>query len=306
VLQKLNNLYLLDASIYIFRAWFSMPDRWNTPQGMPLNAVYGYVSFLLDLLQEINAGEGVSLAAAFDESLGSCYRNEIYPAYKSSRELPDEALAFQLHSCRKVTELLDIPSYAGPTYEADDYIATLSARGRELGKPVCIVSRDKDLGQLLLGAEDRWWDYAAGSRLDSSGFIERFGVQPGQFPDYQGLVGDSVDDIPGVPGVGAKSAVQLLAAHPSLEALYENIDRVGEIKMRGAARARSALVEHREQAFMCRELARLAQNIDGIGVPDEYLLKAEAVAQLGDYLEELGLRGPLLRRCDTLRTRLEG
>ena len=105
-----NRLWLLDASIYIFRAWFSMPDRWHTPDGMPLNAVYGYTRFLLEFIEQ---QQPANLAAAFDESLGSCFRNDIYPAYKASRELPDEALAFQLEACRSVTELLAVPAFSG-------------------------------------------------------------------------------------------------------------------------------------------------------------------------------------------------
>ena len=111
-------IYLIDASIYIFRAYFSLPERWHSPEGYPLNAVYGYTSFLLDLVQELrelSQGRAIDCAAAFDESLGSCYRNQLYPDYKSSRELPDEALAYQLDACRRITEILEIPCYGTGT-----------------------------------------------------------------------------------------------------------------------------------------------------------------------------------------------
>ena len=97
-------LYLVDASIYIFRAYYSLPERWHSPQGYPLNAVYGYTSFLLDLLKKLGESGSHALAVSFDESLGSCFRNSIYADYKVSREPPDEALAFQLKACRKLTE----------------------------------------------------------------------------------------------------------------------------------------------------------------------------------------------------------
>ena len=124
-----NRAWLIDASIYIFRAWFSLPDRWHSPEGVPVHAVYGYTKFLLDLIDHI--GMQASGAAAFDESLGSNFRNDIYPDYKCSRELPDEVLAFQLQGCRDVTEILGIPCFGGPRFEADDYLASNPAALRQ-------------------------------------------------------------------------------------------------------------------------------------------------------------------------------
>ena len=129
----MQRVWLIDASIYIFRAYFSLPDRWHTAEGMPLNAVYGYVGFLLDFLAETEVPP--HCAAAFDESLGTCFRNDIYAQYKASRELPDEALALQLEACRKVTECLGIPSYSGQRYEADDYLRTYDEFLAELEIP---------------------------------------------------------------------------------------------------------------------------------------------------------------------------
>ena len=145
-----------------------MPDRWTTLDGQPLNAVYGYTAFLLDFLQQ--TPQQRYCAAAFDESLGSCFRNDIYADYKSSRELPDEALAFQLQACRQVTELLGIRCYSGPRYEADDYLATLGALFGQCDIAVTVITRDKDLGQLLVVAEDRWYDFAGDIVLDAAGF----------------------------------------------------------------------------------------------------------------------------------------
>ena len=99
--------WLIDASIYIFRAWFSLPDQWHTRDGWPVNAVYGYGKFLLDFLEQSRPGP--HCAAAFDESLGSCFRNDIYPDYKRSRELPDDSLAFQLRACREISERMGLP-----------------------------------------------------------------------------------------------------------------------------------------------------------------------------------------------------
>ena len=147
-----DRIYLIDASIYIFRAWFSMPDRWHTEDGMPLNAVYGYTGFLLDFFSRV--GLEAKVGVAFDESLGTCFRNDIFPGYKASRELPDEALAFQLSSCRALTETLGLACFGGTRYEADDYIAALAARANADARAVTIVTRDKDLGQILARDDD--------------------------------------------------------------------------------------------------------------------------------------------------------
>ena len=290
--------YLVDASIYIFRAYFSLPERWHSPGGYPLNAVYGYTSFLVELIEQL--GPGVELAAAFDESLGTCFRNDIYPGYKASRELPDEALAFQLEACRQVTELLGIPCYGGASHEADDYIATLATGARARGQAVTVVTRDKDLGQLLETADDRLWDYAAGSLLDRAGFQERFGVEPGQFPDYQGLVGDAIDDIPGVPSVGAKSGALLISRFGDLESLEQNLDALDGLGLRGAARIRAALEEHWEQALMSRALARLDSEMDGVGLPGAYEPGPEQFDALLDYLGDIALGGAVTGRIRRL------
>lgn len=286
--------WLLDSSIYIFRAWFSMPDQWHTPEGLPLNAVYGYASFLHDFLSKTRTSPWI--AAAFDESLGSCFRNEIYPDYKSSRTLPDEALAFQLDACRSVTERCGIPCYGGDRYEADDYLATLARLSRLQGLPVTVVTRDKDLGQLLVSENDAWWDFAANQTLDSAAFQQRFGVSPGQFADYLGLVGDKVDDIPGVPGVGAKTAAALISSLGGLEQIEQNMDRVAELPLRGASRLRERLIEHWPQALLSRHLAQLDSDINELTGLIKFSLTQEHTASVADYLESLGIGGPLVRR----------
>jgi 5'-3' exonuclease len=295
-------LLLVDASIYIFRAYFSLPERWHSPDGYPLNAVYGYTSFLVELLEQLP--ESVVLVAAFDESLGTCFRNELYPDYKASRELPDEALAFQLQACREVTERLGIPCLGGKRFEADDYIATLSVLGREAGGEVTVVTRDKDLGQLLLAPGDRLWDFAAGSYLDATGFRERFGVAPAQFADYQGLVGDAIDDIPGVPSIGAKSGARLIDAFGDLETLESNRHDLDGLGIRGAARISQALEEHWEQALLSRALARLDCAIPDVELPAPFEPSREAFDATRDYLGDIALTGAVVRRLSALQAQL--
>lgn len=289
--------YLIDASIYIFRAWFSLPDRWQTADGLPLNAVYGFTRFLLEFLETQRPQHCV---AAFDESLGSCFRNEIYPQYKASRELPDETLAFQLATCREVTERLGLPCYGGERYEADDYLASLAALYRREGTAVSVVTRDKDLGQLLCEPEDRWWDYASGVTMDRADFEGRFGVRPEQFADYLALVGDPVDDIPGVPGVGARTAVALLQAFGDLQGLRDGMDGVAALPVRGAGTLADRLRAHWDRVALSRALAALETRVPGIDATPAFSCSVSRLENLASYLEELGLRGPLTRRCESL------
>ena len=290
--------WLIDASIYIFRAWFSLPDRWQTSEGMPVHAVYGYTKFLLDFIDE--TGGSSYCAAAFDESLGSNYRNDIYPSYKASRELPDDALAFQLRACREVTERFGIPCYGGARYEADDYLASLARLLRQRDIPVSVVTRDKDLGQIVQGPVDHWWDFAGGVTLDAPGFEQKFGVKPGQFADYLALVGDPVDDIPGVPGIGAKTAARLLQVFDNLDALAKGLGRVAELDIRGAAGVKQRLQEHWPQVLLARQLTALESCIPEVTEIPEFRLSASALESVAGYLDELNISGPLTRRCQRL------
>lgn len=249
-------LHLVDASVYIFRAWFSIPDSMTDPKGRPVNALYGYARFMCEFMQRAAPAR---VAVAFDESLTSSFRNDIYPAYKSNRELPPPELEYQLDACRRFTEALGIRCFASDTWEADDLIGTLAARAAVEGMPVTIVTRDKDLAQVV-GEHDLLWDYAADKVLDRAGIHARYGVWPEQFVDLQALTGDAVDNIPGVAGVGAKSAVALLAHFGDLDQLYARLDEVPWMKLRGAKRVLHKLEAGRESAFLSRELARIVRD----------------------------------------------
>ncbi|MDX1732855.1 MAG: 5'-3' exonuclease H3TH domain-containing protein [Halioglobus sp.] len=294
--------WLIDASIYIFRAWFSLPDRWHTDDGYPLNAVYGYTKFLLDFLESSpdTHAAGDLVAAAFDESLGSNYRNDIYPDYKSSRVLPDEDLAFQLQACRDVTATLGVKTYGCSRYEADDYLATLARLCARRDISVTVVTRDKDLGQIIARDGDRWWDFAAETLLDANGFEQRFGVRPGQFADYLALVGDPVDDIPGVPGVGARTAAALLGEFGNLGELGRRLHEVGALGIRGAGKLQERLAQHWEQVLLARRLTGLQDRVPGVRTPGAWRVSSAQLEDTAKFLEQLGLQGLLPRRCRAL------
>lgn len=288
-----ERVYLVDASIYIFRAYFSMPDAFFAPNGYPVNALYGYASFWITFLRKQRP---VKVVAAYDESLGSCFRNSIYPDYKMSRVLPDPELAFQLEACKGFTEVLGIPSPASDTYEADDIIATLAAAARRRGEAVTVVSRDKDLGQLLLADNDRFWDFSADQQLDEHLFFERFGVRPSQFADFLALVGDKIDDIPGVPGLGPKSAAALLQRYRDIDAIYADLPGVAGLSLRGAAKLSLKLQEYRDQVLLSRQLTGLHSRVPLSARVKKMQWRPPALIDVYEYLQAFGLGDRMLRQ----------
>jgi 5'-3' exonuclease len=224
-------LYLVDASIYVFRAWHSLPDEFQDSQGWPTNAVHGFARFLLDLLERERPRH---IAIAFDEALDSGFRHRLYPAYKANRDPAPEALKRQFVHCKALCAALGLAVLAHHDYEADDLIGS-ALHGHRSSHRGVIISADKDLSQLLLD-HDEQWDYARNQRWDVAGVKARHGVHAHQIADYLALCGDAVDNIPGISGVGAKSAAVLLAHFGSMDVLYERLDEVPFLRLRGAAR----------------------------------------------------------------------
>lgn len=247
-------IYLIDASPYIFRAYFSIPSSIRTPEGTPANAVYGYTAFLLDLLKREQPSH---LAVAFDGSLTTSFRNEIYPAYKAQRELPPAELEAQLDGCWEVTKALGMAAYIDDRFEADDIIGTLIAKlAKHEGKFV-VVSGDKDLAQLV-NKRVALWDFAKDRRFDEKAVKQHFGVRPNQIIDLLALMGDAVDNIPGVKGIGEKTAVALLEKFASIEDIFEKLERVEKMAVRGAAGIHAKLEQGREHAFLSKDLATIS------------------------------------------------
>ncbi len=246
-------IYLIDASVFVFRAWFSIPSSMTGPDGSPVNAAYGFARFLGDFLSQTRPGY---VAVAFDESLTTSFRNEIFPDYKANRELPPPELESQFRDCRAITAALGLAEFADPRFEADDIIGTIAARMRSAGQSCVVVSRDKDLAQLLR-VHDEYWNYIDRRRFGYSDVAGHFGAVPERMPDYQALVGDKVDNIPGVPGVGPKTATALMQEFVSLEELFDNLDQVQHLPIRGAAGIAKRLDQHRDAAFLARRLTRI-------------------------------------------------
>lgn len=288
-MSHLPTAHLIDGSLYVFRAWHSMPDEFHDVDGHPVNAVHGFTRFLCELLER----EGPShLAVAFDASLTTSFRNAIYPAYKANRELPPPDLERQFVQCRAVTEALGIRVLIDHSFEADDLIGSTLWSLRAHGFRSVIVSADKDFGQLL-GEHDEQWDYARNLRWGPAGVFERLGVHPAQVADFLALCGDAVDNIPGVPGVGAKTAAALLAHFGSLDELLDRVDEVAFLRLRGAASCAAKLREHADAARLYRRLTRIALDAP-IEAGTEVLLRQRNVGTLDALCEQLRF-GPLTR-----------
>lgn len=294
-------IYLVDASVYVFRAWFSIPDKMTGPHGFPVNALYGYTRFLGDLLEQSSPQH---IAVAFDISLTSSYRNEIYPEYKANREPAPEELKRQFAACREVTEALGVPQYASERYEADDVIGSLAAFMRGKGSQSVIVTRDKDLAQLLRKG-DVYWDYAGDKRYAYEEIEENFGVLPERIADFLALTGDKVDNIPGIPGIGKKTASVLLKHFASLDALYEDIDAVATLKLRGARGIAAKLVEHRDTAYLARKLTRIPEDV-GIEFRERELVRKQPdMERLTRFFDEHGLGRTLRAQAERIATAFE-
>ena len=246
--------YLIDASVYVFRAYYSMPDDMVDGEGNPINALYGYCRFLGDFMEQVNPEY---VAVLFDESLSTSFRTEIYPEYKANRDPAPEDLKRQFAQCRRFTRALGVMEWGSPRYEADDLIGTLVEHGRSMSRPSTIVTRDKDLAQLLT-KDDVFWDFAGKGKIGYEKVPEVFGVWPEQIADFLALAGDSVDNIKGVPGVGKKTATVLLERFGSLESIYENLDKVHEVEVRGAKTLGLKLETHKDAADLARRLTGIA------------------------------------------------
>jgi DNA polymerase-1 len=293
-------LYLIDASIYIFRAYYSIPDTFIGRDGQSVNAVYGYTNFVLDLWDR--APEYISFA--FDESLNTCYRNKIYPDYKANRDLPDANLAFQLQKCQEVTRLLGFHCLSLHDYEADDIIGTLQ---KKLAKerPCILVTRDKDLGQLLR-AEDLLWDFAADDYAGPADVKKKFGVEAAQIADYLALAGDAVDNIPGAPGIGAKSAAAILAKFSDIDDLYQRIEDFDAVEMRGVKKAKQTLIDHEANVRMFRQITEIACDIDLEVSLDDLAVQPAGAGEIESFCDELSFGQRMRERLNSAITKGDG
>jgi DNA polymerase I len=284
-------IFLIDASVYVFRAYHSMLPDMRDRDGNPAHAVFGFARFLGDLIERVKP---TYMAVAFDERRTGSYRNRIYPPYKANRERAPADLVVQLGHCRELCRCLGLAAFVDPEYEADDIIGTLAQVMRAQGVRSAFITRDKDLAQLMHDG-DLFWDFGAREQFGYHDIERHFGVQPERFADYLALTGDEVDNIPGVPGIGHRTAASLMKAFGSLEEMYGDLARVARLKLRGAGSLGVRLSAHRDSVFLARQLTRIACDLRlnvGTGGLRRRPPDLPALSQLYD---RLGF-GPFLRR----------
>ncbi|HCE67239.1 MAG: DNA polymerase I [Geobacteraceae bacterium GWC2_55_20] len=256
-----DTLYLVDGSSYIYRAYFAIRHL-SSPSGQPTNAIYGFVQMLLKLIKDFQPRQ---LAVVFDAGRIT-FRNDIYPDYKANRASMPDDLRAQVGPIRDVVRAFNIPVLELSGFEADDIIGALARRYSSNGGQVVVVTGDKDLMQIVTG-QVTLLDTMKGKKSGIDEVVERFGVLPELVPDILGLAGDSSDNIPGVPGIGEKTATKLLQEFGTLDALLE---RAAEVKGKNGERLR----EFREQALLSRRLATIECNVP-VDVRDEDLVARE-------------------------------
>ena len=241
-----DEIFLVDGSGYIFRAYFALPQNMTNPAGVPIGAVLGFTNMLMKLLNDLKAPY---IAVIFDAAKKN-FRYDIYDQYKANREDAPEDLIPQFPLFRKASEAFGVPALEVEGFEADDLIATYARIAREQGRKVTIVGTDKDLMQLV-NDDVRLFDPIKNKYLGADDVFEKFGVQPDKVVDVQALSGDSVDNVPGVPGIGIKTAAQLITEYGDLETL---LAKAGDIKQ---PKRREALIENAEKARLSKRLVTL-------------------------------------------------
>ena len=278
-----DTLYLVDGSGYIFRAFHALPPM-TRADGTPVNAVYGFCNMLQKLLLELNAHH---VAVIFDAARKT-FRNEIYPDYKAHRPPAPPELIPQFPLIREATRAFGVPALEALNYEADDLIATYARLAVEDGWNVRVVSADKDLMQLIR-PQVELYDPMKGIAIAAAEVEAKFGVTPDKVVDVQALAGDSSDNVPGVPGIGVKTAAQLILEYGDLETL---LARAGEIKQ---PKRREALVQNAELARISKKLVTLDDRAP-IPMPiSDIRVEPDHKTELYAFLEAQGFRSLLAR-----------
>ena len=282
-LKKTDHFYLIDGSGYIFRAYYALPPLSRKSDGLPTGAVSGFCSMLFKLLEDSRADDSIHkpthFAVIFDSARKN-FRNDIYSDYKANRaEAPDD-LAPQFEYIRKSVEAFNLPSIELLNYEADDLLATYAKQITEAGAKVTIISSDKDLMQLVSG-KVRLYDPMKSKVIGEEQVLEKFGVKPNQVIDVQSLAGDSSDNIPGVPGIGVKTAAELINKYKTLDNLLKNAGEIPQNKRR------ETLLENKDKALMSRKLVTLKEDVPVKDDPNSFIFKEVNKEKLFNFLRDM-------------------
>lgn len=278
-----NPVWLVDASIYVFRPWFVRQPVTLDQEGKPVNAVLGFLRFVYNLLQ---TEQPQHIAFAFDTSLLTSRRKALYPGYKANRSPAPTDLKYQFQLCREFLDALGIMQTASQHHEADDVIGTWVQQQRANGQACMIISGDKDLAQLV-GKADIWWDYGKRSPLPAGGVKREFGVWPEQIPDQLAIAGDVADNIPGIPGIGMSTAAKLLQKFSTVDILLSRIPDIGQMKTFGAKRLQGLVEQHQDSVRLARQLTAIYCEVPEI--PHDLARRPKDETRLHHLCELLGL-----------------
>ena len=282
-IKKTDHFYLVDGSGYIFRAYYALPPLSRKSDGLPTGAVIGFCNMLFKLLEDSKSDDSKNkpthFAVIFDSARKN-FRNEIYKDYKANRSEAPEDLAPQFEYIRKAVKAFNLPSVEQINYEADDLIATYARQIINLGAKVTIISSDKDLMQLV-SKNIRLFDPMKSKVIGEKEVEEKFGVKPKQVIDVQSLAGDSSDNIPGVPGIGIKTAAELINKYKNLDTLLKKSEEISQKKRR------QTLIDNRESALLSRKLVTLKEDVPVEGNIENFLIKDIEKDKLYNFLREM-------------------
>jgi DNA polymerase I len=273
--KKQHEIYLIDGSSYIYRAYHAMGGLSNS-KGFPTGAVFGFTNMIVKTLKD----KSPSYVAVIFDAKGPNFRHEKYPAYKANRPPMPEDLRLQIPLIHEIVNAYRLPSLSVQGFEADDIIATITRQAREKGWAVVIVSGDKDLTQLVQDGV-RMWDPQKDVIYDQEGVKKKFGVPPDLIVEYMALTGDTSDNVPGVAGVGPKTAAKLIEEYGSVEGVYAAIDRIGQKKLK------ENLLKHKDHAFLSRDLVRLSDDVPTDKSLDDFVVVDQDSSRLKELFHEL-------------------
>jgi len=282
-LKKTDHFYLIDGSGYIFRAYYALPPLSRKSDGLPTGAVSGFCSMLFKLLEDSRSDDSIHkpthFAVIFDSAKKN-FRNDIYTEYKANRSETPEDLVPQFEYIRKAVKAFSLPSIELINYEADDLIATYAKQIVDAGAKVTVISSDKDLMQLV-SEKIRLYDPMKNKVLGENEVFEKFGVKPDQVIDVQSLAGDSSDNIPGVPGIGVKTAAELINKYNTLDVLLKNINEITQNKRR------ETLLNNKDKAILSKKLVTLKDNVPVKEKLENFIMKNVDKEKLFKFLREM-------------------
>ncbi|WP_063667798.1 DNA polymerase I [Aliivibrio fischeri] len=287
-----NPFILVDGSSYLFRAYHAAPNFTNG-DGQPTGAVYGVINMLRSLLKQFETDR---IAVIFDAK-GKTFRNDMYPEYKANRPPMPDDLRCQIEPLHKLIKAMGLPLVSIPGVEADDVIGTLASQASKAGIPVLISTGDKDMAQLV-DENVTLINTMTNVIMDPEGVVEKFGIGPELIIDYLALMGDKVDNIPGVPGVGDKTAKALLQGIGGLDALYEHLDDIALLGFRGSKTMAKKLIDNKEGAYLSYELATIKLDVELDKTPEEFVKQEPNVDELIQMFGQMNFKRWLTEMLD--------